>query len=44
MEGQSFYGLDARSKGLVDACAYSLDELSTRLIKRHAGADFDTNA
>ncbi len=44
MEGQSFYGLDARSKGLVDACAYSLDELSPRLIKRHARADFDTNA
>ncbi len=40
MEGQSFYGNEARDKGLVDACAYSLAEVQYRLMKRHGGNGF----
>ena len=35
MEGQSFYGTDARDKRLVDACAGSLAAVQAKLIARH---------
>lgn len=36
MEGQSFYGTDARDKKIVDACSSSFDELHRKLSLRHA--------
>lgn len=36
MEGQSFYGVDARDKKIVDACALSLSAVQDKLITRHA--------
>ena len=36
MEGQMFYGLDARDHHLVDACAASLFLTQTKLISRHS--------
>ena len=36
MEGQSFYGTDARDKSLVDACAGSLAAVQAKLIARHS--------
>ena len=41
MEGQSFYGTEAREKKLVDACVLSLPALQEKLIRRHA-ADLST--
>ena len=38
MEGQNFYGTDARDKKLVDACALSLSAVQAKLINRHAGS------
>ena len=35
MEGQSFYGTDAREKKLVDACVYSGKNLKNKIIERH---------
>lgn len=35
MEGQSFYGTEAREKKLVDACAGSLTAVQAKLIARH---------
>jgi len=35
MEGQSFYGTDARDKELVDACTYSLQATKIKLLSRH---------
>ena len=35
MEGQSFYGTDARHKKLVDACVYSGKNLKNKIIERH---------
>ena len=36
MEGQTFYGLDARDKGLVDACCFSYIMLIEKIGKRHS--------
>ena len=36
MEGQTFYGLDARDKGLVDACTISKTLLQQKILNRHA--------
>nr|DAO58554.1 MAG TPA: hypothetical protein [Caudoviricetes sp.] len=35
MEGQTFYGLEARDRHLIDACAPSLDGVKKKLIQRH---------
>lgn len=35
MEGQTFYGLDAREPHLIDACAGSLAAVQAKLIARH---------
>lgn len=35
MEGQMFYGLEARDRHLIDACAPSLDGVKKKLIQRH---------
>ena len=35
MEGQTFYGSDAREHHLVDACAFSLGAIQGKLIERH---------
>lgn len=43
MEGQSFYGTEAREKKLVDACVPSLPALQEKLIRRHA-ADLGTSS
>lgn len=43
MEGQSFYGTEAREKKLVDACVLSLPALQEKLIHRHA-ADLSTSS
>lgn len=36
MEGQSFYGTDARDKRLVDACNYSIEKIKNKIILRHS--------
>ena len=35
MEGQTFYGLDAREHHLIDACALSIDVIQHKLVARH---------
>ena len=36
MEGQSFYGTDARDKKLVDACIHSVGVVKGKILTRHA--------
>ena len=35
MEGQTFYGLDAREHRLIDACAYNIESMQKKLRIRH---------
>ena len=36
MEGQTFYGLDAREKKIIDAITYSLENVQKKISKRHS--------